>query len=100
MRPRGPAPLKETLQAIAQADLITMGPGSLFTSVIPNLLVDGIPEAIRRSRALKACIVNLMWQPGETVDFTASDHIEAILRHSAKGLIDVVVVNEAGSARP
>jgi uncharacterized cofD-like protein len=88
------APLEETLQAIAQADVITMGPGSLFTSVIPNLLVDGIPEAIRRSRALKAYIVNLMWQPGETVDFSASDHVEAILRHSTKGLIDVVVVNK------
>ena len=94
LRPRGPAPLKETLQAIAQADVITMGPGSLFTSLIPNLLVDGIPEAIRRSRGLKACIVNLMWQPGETVNFTASDHIEAILRHSTKGLLDVVVVNK------
>jgi uncharacterized cofD-like protein len=94
LQPRDPAPLEETLQAIAQADVITMGPGSLFTSVIPNLLVDGIPEAIRRSRALKAYIVNLMWQPGETVDFSASDHVEAILRHSTKGLIDVVVVNK------
>ncbi len=59
-------PLPETLEAIAQADLITLGPGSLFTSVIPNLLVDGIPQAIAASPALKAYFVNLMSQPGET----------------------------------
>ena len=57
------------------ADLITLGPGSLFTSVIPNLLVDGIPQAIAQSRALKAYFVNLMSQPGETTNFRASDHV-------------------------
>ena len=54
----------------SEADLITFGPGSLFTSVIPNVLVHGIPRAIQRSRALKAYFVNLMWQPGETIGFT------------------------------
>ena len=93
LRPRAPAPLDDTLRAIADADLITLGPGSLFTSVIPNLLVKGIPEAIRRSRAIKAYIVNLMWQPGETVGFSASDHVEAIRRHSLPDLLDAVVVN-------
>ena len=93
IRPRRPKPLPETLQAIAQADVITLGPGSLFTSVIPNLLVKGIPEAIAESRALKIYFVNLMSQPGETMNFTASDHVRAIQRHSACPVIDVCVVN-------
>jgi uncharacterized cofD-like protein len=95
LRPRKPKPLSETLDAIASADLITLGPGSLFTSVIPNLLVDGIPQAIANSPALKAYFVNLMWQPGETTNFRASDHVAAILRHcgKARNVIDVCVVN-------
>jgi uncharacterized cofD-like protein len=93
MRPRVCKPLPETLEAIEQADLITMGPGSLFTSVIPNVLVRGIPEAIRSSHALRAYFVNLMWQPGETIGFRASDHVTAINRHAGFNLFDVVVVN-------
>jgi len=92
LRPRICKPLMETLEAIEQADLITFGPGSLFTSVIPNLLVKGVPDAIRRSRAMRAYFVNLMWQPGETIGFRASDHVAAIERHAGK-LLDVVVVN-------
>lgn len=92
MRPRVCRPLLETLEAIEAADLITLGPGSLFTSVIPNLLVKGVPEAVRRSRALRVYFVNLMWQPGETIGFRASDHVAAIERHAGK-LLDVVVVN-------
>jgi uncharacterized cofD-like protein len=93
--PKRPEPLDETLQAIAEADLITLGPGSLFTSVIPNLLVKGVPEAIERSPALKAYFVNLMSQPGETTNFRASDHVAAVMRHAgrARRLIDVCVVN-------
>jgi uncharacterized cofD-like protein len=91
--PRHARPLAATLRAIAEADVITLGPGSLFTSVIPNLLVAGIPAAIRRSQAIKACFVNLMWQPGETVDFSASDHIRAIERHAGGKLLDYCVVN-------
>ncbi|MFN7924791.1 MAG: uridine diphosphate-N-acetylglucosamine-binding protein YvcK [Bryobacteraceae bacterium] len=93
LKPKKCKPLTDTLTAIAQADLICLGPGSLFTSVIPNLLVDGIPEAIRRSPARKAYFVNLMWQPGETMDFKASDHVEALFRHSMPGLADTVVLN-------
>jgi uncharacterized cofD-like protein len=97
MRPRRPKPLAETLEAIAKADLITLGPGSLFTSVIPNLLVAGIPQAIARSAALKAYFVNLMSQPGETIDMSAADHVEAMLGHCGRltghRLIDVCVVN-------
>ena len=92
-RPRVCKPLPETLEAIEQADVITFGPGSLFTSVIPNVLVRGIPEAIRRSHALRAYFVNLMWQPGETTGFRASDHVAAINRHAGFNLFDVVVVN-------
>jgi uncharacterized cofD-like protein len=92
-RPRICKPLPETLEAIEEADLITFGPGSLFTSLIPNVLVKGIPEAIARSHALKAYFVNLMWQPGETSGYRASDHVAAINRHAGMNLFDVVVVN-------
>src|ERR1041384_585599 len=64
--PRNARPLPATLEAIREADVITLGPGSLFTSVVPNLLVRGIPQAIRKSQAVKVYFVNLMWQPGET----------------------------------
>ena len=76
--PRQVKPLPEALAAIAEADVITLGPGSLFTSVIPNLLVEGIPAAIRRSPAVKAYFVNLMWQPGET---TAIPRVRPHPRH-------------------
>jgi uncharacterized cofD-like protein len=91
--PRKALPLPEALNAIAQADAITLGPGSLFTSVIPNLLVDGIAAALRRSAAVKAYFVNLMSQPGETTDFRASDHVRAIHKHARGKLLDYAVVN-------
>ncbi len=93
LQPATAKPLAETIQAIREADLITMGPGSLFTSLIPNLLVKGIPAAIQRSPAIKACFVNLMWQPGETTGMSASDHIAAIQRHAGRRLIDYAIVN-------
>lgn len=94
LRPRTPKAMPEALEALAAADLITVGPGSLFTSVIPNLLVEGIADAIRHSQAVRAYFVNLMWQPGETRHFTAADHVEAIYRHAGDGLFDYVVVND------
>jgi len=101
LSPRRARPLKETLEAIAQADLITLGPGSLYTSVIPHLLVEGIPQAIAASPAVKAYFANLMTQPGETTGMeSASDHLAALLRHGGRHggrqgsrLIDVCVVN-------
>jgi uncharacterized cofD-like protein len=94
LRPGRVRPLRETLEAIRTADLITLGPGSLFTSVVPNLLVSGIPRAIRESRALKAYFVNLMSQPGETTDFAASDHVRAIREHAGgKKLLDYAVMS-------
>jgi uncharacterized cofD-like protein len=91
--PRKVRPLAAAVNALSEADVITFGPGSLFTSVIPNLLVNGIPAAIRGSPAVKAYFVNLMWQPGETVEFRASDHIRAIHRHAGGKFLDYAVIN-------
>jgi uncharacterized cofD-like protein len=93
LQPRCCQPLPDTVAAMAAADLVTLGPGSLFTSVVPNLLVDGISQAIQDSPAVKACFVNLMWQPGETSEFTAADHIEAIHEHARARLVEYAVVN-------
>lgn len=95
LQPRECQPLCETLEAIAGADLITLGPGSLYTSIIPNLLVEGIAESIERSSALKVYFVNLMWQPGETINFSASRHVEAIHAHAKRKLLDCAVLNTA-----
>ena len=97
LKPRRCAPLPESLEAIEQADAITLGPGSLYTSVIPNLLVEGVSDAIARSKAVKIYICNLMWQPGETEGYTAADHVRAIHDHAKRQLIDYAVVN---SRRP
>ncbi len=93
LRPADCEPLPETLEAIKKADLITLGPGSLYTSVIPNLLVNGIAEAIEKSPALKVYFVNLMWQPGETINLAASHHVLALNRHAGRNIIDCVVLN-------
>jgi uncharacterized cofD-like protein len=86
-------PLRDALDAIAGADLITMGPGSLYTSVIPNLLVDGIASALRKSKAAKAYFTNLMWQPWETMSYSAADHVQAIHDHGGKGTIERIILN-------
>jgi uncharacterized cofD-like protein len=86
-------PLPETLAAIAHADLITMGPGSLYTSLIPNLLVHGIPEQLARSKALKVYVCNLMTQPGESRGYTAAGHIQALHEHAGQRLFDYVILN-------
>ncbi len=91
--PADPEPLPQTLQAIADADLITIGPGSLFTSLIPNLLVRGIPEAIAASRAVKVFICNLMTEANESLHMSASDHIMAIYAHGGHGLFHYAMVN-------
>jgi uncharacterized cofD-like protein len=86
-------PLPETLAAIRDADLITLGPGSLYTSLIPNLLVHGIPEQIARSRAVKVLVCNLMTQPGESRGYSAADHVCALHEHAGRKLFDHVVLN-------
>jgi len=87
-------PLPQTLRAIARADVICVGPGSLFTSLIPNLLVRGIPEAIVNSRAVKVYICNLMTQANESLGLSAADHIRALTRHAQTDrLFDYALIN-------
>lgn len=93
--PPNPEPLPQTVEAIARADVITVGPGSLFTSLIPNLLVRGIPEAIRESSALKVYICNLMTQANESLERTAADHIRALNDHAGHQIFDYALVNRA-----
>ena len=83
------------LEAIAQAELILLGPGSLYTSVIPNLLVEGISEAVCASKAMKMYICNIMTQDGETEGMTASEHVAALLQHSGPGLVQMCLCNSA-----
>ena len=91
--PADPEPLPQTLQAIASADLITIGPGSLFTSLIPNLLVCGIPQAIRNSAAVKVYICNLMTQANESLGRTAADHLRALYDHAGCRFFDYALIN-------
>jgi uncharacterized cofD-like protein len=93
LAPANPDPLPETLDAIAQADMITLGPGSLFTSLIPNLLVRGIPQAIRQSRAIKVYVCNLMTQANESLGLTAADHLRALNDHAGGQIFDYALIN-------
>ncbi len=88
-------PLPETLEAISQANIVTLGPGSLYTSIIPNLLVDGIVEAICDSNAVKVYICNVMTQPGETDGFSVEDHLRALFDYAPQLELDYVIVNSA-----
>ena len=88
-------PLPQTLDAIARADLITIGPGSLFTSLIPNLLVRGISQAIVSSSAVKVFICNLMTQANESLGLTASDHIRALNNHAQAQIFNYALINNA-----
>lgn len=85
--------VQASLDALREADVIILGPGSLYTSIMPNLLVDGIADAVCRSDAIKIYICNVMTQPGETDGYTASMHAKAILDHTGKNAIDFVLVN-------
>jgi uncharacterized cofD-like protein len=96
LEPSTADPLPETLEAIANADLITLGPGSLYTSLITNLLVRGIPEALAASRAMKVYVCNLMTQANESLGLTASQHIEKIMQHAAGAespIFDYALIN-------
>lgn len=94
LHPSNVNPLDETLRSIELADAIVLGPGSVFTSIVPNLLVNGISEAIERSEAVKIYVCNVMTQPGETDSFTAADHVRAIARHSECRVFQHVLVNQ------
>lgn len=93
--PPHPQPLPEALRAIREADAIIIGPGSLYTSILPNLLVDGMVTAIRNTNAIKLFVCNVMTQPGETEGFTASDHLATIHDHVGDGLFQYVLANDS-----
>ena len=93
LEPEDAVPLKEALDAIKEADAIVMGPGSLYTSVIPNLLVNKISSAVRKSKGYKVYISNIMTQPGETDGFTASDHLKTIQKYGGKDIVECVIAN-------
>ena len=93
LKPSSCKPTEDALKSIKQAGVITIGPGSLYTSILPNLLVEGIVEAIQDSNAIKVYICNVMTQPGETTNYTASDHIQTIYDHIGKEIFDYVIIN-------
>ena len=88
------APLSEALAAIRDADAIVLGPGSLYTSIIPNFLVDRIAQEVERSQAVKMYVCNVMTQPGETDGMTAADHVEALIENAGSRVCDCVIVND------
>jgi uncharacterized cofD-like protein len=93
LEPNSPPAFPQAIQALLSADVIVIGPGSLYTSLLPNLLVPDISNAIRASKALKLYICNVATQAGETDGFSCLDHIRAIEEHAGKNLFDVVLAN-------
>ncbi len=93
LKPARVPALQDVLEAIEEADLIVLGPGSLYTSVIPNLLVDGVVDALRRARGIKVYVCNVMTQYGETRGFRASDHVRVLLEQGGRGLFEYALVN-------
>ncbi len=96
LKPEGSQATEEALMAIRQAQVVVLGPGSLYTSIIPNLLVKEICEAVVTSDAIKVYVCNIMTQPGETDGFTASDHLNVLIQHTHPKLIDYCLVNTGG----
>jgi uncharacterized cofD-like protein len=95
LEPDNPPPTPGVLEALQSADAIVLAPGSLYTSLIPNLFVAGLTEAVRQSNAVKIMVCNLMTQPGETDRYSASDHLRAVEACLGAGVVDVCVVNSA-----
>lgn len=93
LEPRNVEPLEEVLNSINNADVIVIGPGSLYTSIMPNLLVNGVVEAIKKSKAPKVYVSNIMTQPGETDNYNVLKHVEAINKHCGECIIDTVIAN-------
>lgn len=93
LEPHQPDPLDEAIEALQEADAIVLGPGSLYTSILPNLLVAQVAQTIAASQAVKIYVCNVMTQPGETDDYTVSDHLSAIEAHVGTRLVDIVIVN-------
>ena len=93
INPENAEPLKDALDAIKEADAIVIGPGSLYTSIIPNLLVKKISNSVRKSDAIKIYVSNIMTQPGETDNFDVSDHVKIIKKYGGKEIVDYVIAN-------
>lgn len=98
--PSFPEPMPLAIEAVQKADVIILGPGSLYTSLIPNLLIKDMAKAIKHSKARKIYICNIMTEPGETDGYTATDHIKAIFDHSEIGLFDYIVLNNKQVSDP
>lgn len=92
--PESPEPVQEVIDRLSDAEIIIMGPGSLYTSIIPNLLVDKVVDTIKNSNAVKFYVCNVMTQAGETDNYTASEHLRAIEKHSYEGIVDYVIANK------
>lgn len=95
MEPNNPAAFPPAIQAILAADLIVIGPGSLYTSIVPNLLVPDLLEAIRASRALKVYVVNIATQPGETHEYSVMDHVRVLEEYTGANFLDIIVFNDS-----
>ncbi|MBS4537405.1 YvcK family protein [Clostridium sp. D2Q-11] len=93
LKPQNLNPLVETIDRIREADIVLLGPGSLYTSVIPNLLIKNIVKELENTKATKIYISNVMTQPGETDGYSVSDHVRAIIKHSSEKIIDYVITN-------
>jgi uncharacterized cofD-like protein len=99
IEPSSPPAFPDAIRAILAADLIVIGPGSLYTSILPNLLVPDLADAIRASRALKVYICNVATQPGETDGYTGGDHVRALEEHGGGGLFDLILSNQHTDGR-
>ncbi len=100
LEPHAPPALDEAVEAILHADLVVLGPGSLYSSIVPNLLVPGIADAVRRTRAVKVYICNIMTQPNETLGYRASDHVRALTQALGGQCLDFVLLNGTPPSRP
>lgn len=93
LRPENCIATQEAVEAVKQADAIVLGPGSLYTSVLPNLLIEGIQKAVAKSKALKVYICNVMTEAGETDDYSVSDHVRAIMKHTRPNVVTHCIAN-------
>ncbi|SEF59413.1 conserved hypothetical protein, cofD-related [Caloramator fervidus] len=99
LEPDNPIPLQEAIDAINEADCIIIGPGSLYTSVLPNLVIKEVAEAIKKSKALKVYVSNIMTQLGETDEYKLSDHVKAIEKHCGGRIVDFIIANNGKTPR-
>jgi uncharacterized cofD-like protein len=99
LEPNNPPAFPQVVRAILSADMIAVGPGSLYTSILPNLLVPDLSEAIRSSRALKIYVCNVATQPGETDGYNCGDHVRALEEHIGGGIFDMILANQRCSGK-